>query len=287
MTDTNIQMPSLEDAVASAVRNALMAKDQVEAIDEQLDLADNASEIVRRNAAANNLITEYSGEMKELEDSLKKVFTERFADPAVRAAAFTHAGKVLAKEYSKEVKETLDAKAKEMPSKTLTADERQALENNRARYAKLFKYSKDIIAGMGEDIPEEIKGDLKIRRAGGSRGPNPVGTWDLMVERKEDSGDFERKTMSKDGVTKPATLSLIANTVCKELGWQTRDLKNYIVAQLGDRVTVDEDKNEITFLDDTWTIKLPAPVNRKLRGVRVSDVSANDEDDEEDESATE
>jgi hypothetical protein len=278
MTDTQTQ--DVFDPVGSAVKNATMAREQVESIDEQLDLADNASEIVRRNAAANNLIVEFSDQMKELEDSLKKVFADNYADPAVRAAAFTHAGKVLAKEYGKDVKETLDAKAKEMPSKTLTADERQALENQRIRYAKLFKYSKEIITGMGEDIPEDLKSDLKIRRAGGSRGPNPVGTWDLMVERKEDSNDFERKTMSKDGVTKPATLSLIANTVCKELGWQTRDLKNFIVAQLGEDVTVDEDKNEITFKHDSWVVKLPAPVNRKLKGVLVSDVSTSDEDED-------
>lgn len=278
MSDTQTDVM---DPIASAVRNATMAKEQVEAIDERLDLADNASDIVRRNAAASSLMTEYGTQMSELETSLKDVFGTRFADPNLRAAAFSFTNKFLNKEYGKAVKDTLDEKAKEMPSEPLTSDEREKLEEQRNRYSKLFKYSREIIVAMGETVPEDIATDLKIRRAGGSRGPNPVGTWKLFVERKEGSNDFEEKTQSKDGVTKPATLSLIANAVCKDLGWQTRDLKSYIVAQLGDKVSVNEEKNELTFSDDEWTVVLPAPVNRKLRAVRVSDVSVGDDEEDE------
>lgn len=278
-------------AVQNAIDNALMAKQQVEAIDEQLDLADNNSETVRRNKVTRDLVTEYSSgdnsPASAFEAALASAFTERYNTPDMQVAMVEVAKKFLDKTFGESNKKFLDEKIKDMPTTTLTEDERKQLEDQRQQFAKLFKFSKEIVIGMGKKdlLPDDLKSDLKIRRAGGSRGPSFVGTYRFFVETKENSGEYEEKTITLKGVEKPAGLSVIANTLGKEVdsSWQTRDLKNFILNELNlmdsVRGETSTSPGEVT-LPNTWEVKLPAPVNRKIKGVLISQTTAPDEEDE-------
>lgn len=278
-------------AVQNAIDNALMAKQQVEAIDEQLDLADNNSETVRRNKVTRDLVSENSsGEnslASQFEAALASAFTERYNTPELQVAMVEVAKKFLDKTFGESNKKFLDEKIKDLPAITLSEEDRKNLEDQRSQFAKLFKFSKEIVIGMGKKdlLPDELKSDLKIRRAGGSRGPSFVGTYRFFVETKANSNEYEEKTITLKGVEKPAGLSVIANTLGKEVdaSWQTRDLKNFILEQLNltdaVRGETSTSPGEVT-LPKTWEVTLPAPVNRKLKGVLISETTAPEEEDE-------
>lgn len=275
------------DPISNAVENARLAKQQVEAIDEQLDLADNASETVRKNSVARGFIAEYGEEMKEFEEKLIATFEQRYStSDEMLVAAVTHAKNIITSNFNERVNNILADKIKDMPVQELTDAERKELESKRANFAKLYKYSKEIIEMLDKSrLPEELKTDLRIRRAGGSRGPSFVGTYRFYVETAPDSGEFDEKTITVKGQSKPAGLSLIANTVCQPLDWQTRDLKDYIIKQLNreDSITgVTSTSPGQVALPNTWDVKLPEPVNLRIKGVKVGETTAPDEEDEQD-----
>lgn len=297
MTSTETGVPNAaQAAVQNAINNAIMAKQMVDQIDEQLDLADNASETVRRNKVARDLVSEYSADSEDgtyenstlgqFEKALNDAFVARYTTPELKVAAYTHAKAVLDKLFGEEVRSFQDEKIKTMPTQELTETERKALEDQRGQFAKLFKFSKEIVSAMGQKdlLPPELKEDLRIRRKGGTRGPSFVGTYRFYVETKEGSGEFEEKTVTIKGVTKPGGLSLIANTLGKEVDpeWQTSDLKDFILSELNlsDNVTgVTATSPGQVVLPPTWEVKLPAPVNRRIKGVKLAETTAPDDED--------
>lgn len=275
MTETTgVDESTLPAPVQDAIRNARSARDEVERISNRLALAANASDVVRRNYAANQLVEQFKSDEKFQKIAVTvEGFSSTFAGDELLAAAYTQLRKALVEKYGKKVTEILDAKAKTIPSEPLTSDEEAKLVEERATQAQLYKAYKSIVTAMGQKLPSDLEADITIRR-GGKRGPEIQGSYQFKVEKTKGSGDFG------DAQDK---LSVVANTVtgaASGLNWRTADLKNFILQQLNITPTKNADGKEIVNLPDSFEVTLPDPVGKKLTGTKVSAVTASDEEDE-------
>lgn len=111
-----------------------------------------------------------------------------------------------------------------------------------------YKALRNILEMFGQDV-SDIPEPKRMTGSRGPRGPRTLSKFDYAVD-----GETRSKTQN--------SLSSIANTVCKDLGWKTKDLREFLVSQGLD----------IESPSDTWSYTLP-------NGKVLSAVKSGEDDD--------
>lgn len=113
-----------------------------------------------------------------------------------------------------------------------------------------YKALRNILEMFGQDV-SDIPEPKRMTGSRGPRGPRTLSKYDYSID-----GEPRSKTQN--------SLSSIANTVCKDLNWKTKDLREFLVSQGLD----------LENPGDTWEYTLPN--GKVLSAVK----SAEDEDSE-------
>lgn len=236
--------------------------DEIFAIDEKLDAA-SGSESAGKRALANSIASETENSWKKVADNLVSAF-EKIDDPQIRVGAFTGVLKSVQDRFKNEVDEFL---AKEVANRStdqveISAEELSQMTDARRELVEQYRALRNILEMFGSDV-STIPEPKKRTGARGKRGPRVLTNYDFYV-------DGEARTASQN------SLSSIANTVCKDLGWKTVDLRNFLVEQ-----NIDLENPPAEF-----SVTLPEPVNKVLKGVK-GEPQVDDDDDEVDPEETE
>jgi hypothetical protein len=234
--------------------NTLLDKYQeIASVDEQLDAA-SGSEQAGKRALANSVSAETQKSWEKPVSNLVKTI-QGFDSPELIVGTYTAIQKALRDNFQEQVDKFLTELAASRQSETVTLTPEQLEELNTARKQLVEEYK--AIANILEMFKFDISGVPTPKKRTGSRGPRGPRVFGRYVF----SIDGKERTASQN------SLSSIANTVCKDLGWATADLRNFLV----------ENGFDVENPPETFEVVIPDPVNKTL-----TMVLSEDEDEGED-----
>jgi hypothetical protein len=267
MTDT---MTAPQGGI-SVTPDALREKvDEISQLDEQLDAA-SGSETAGKRALANGLASESENLWKEFADQIvSKIQAQTADDVSQLAGVFTGVVSSLNEAFRNTVDEflTTEVTSRQENREAVSPDQIKEWTDARKTLMEQYKALKGILDLFGQDtsgIPEP----KKRTGARGKRGPRVLQGYDFFI-------DDEPRSQHQN------SLSSIANTVCSELGWKTKELRDFLTESGIDLENPPEDFEGIM---------LPEPVSKKLswkrRTVALDEDGEEEYDDDDDDEADE
>lgn len=270
--------------VLSMLDNLRSLSAQIKQIDSELG-SDATGPVAQRNRIASQYVEQFSSDdnFKGFLDKVIDFVGKQKDNPQLMAALYTELSNRMSKDYGKTVKDHLDAEVKKLPQSdapTISEERKTELANERTKKVGIFKAQKEMLKFYDVlTLPSDIEEPAVRRGAIGPRGASFTKTYQYFFD-----GKLQQLTDS-DGVKSDASLSNIAVAKLKKpLGWSTKQLRDFIIEQLG--ATVNEKTNEVD-LPDVWEVNLPAPVNATLKGVVTTNANVDESDDDEAATATE
>lgn len=273
---------------------------EVKQIDSELG-TDVSGPIAQRNALAKQYVSQHAASSIQKEGDEEQNAMQRFINQAVaqikshfagsdeeKVAIYTAMTDRLDREFGTSVKDFLQKQVDAQPKQeapTVSDDRKQELAQRRSNITEMFKLQTNMLKLLGytDALPTDIEVPTVRRGAVGKR-VSFTKEYQFYVD-----GKLKQLTDADTGEKSNPKLSYIATTVCKDLNWKTKQLRDFIVEHTS--ASVSEDGSEIT-LPDEWEVTLPAPINKTLKGVAVTvtDSSAGvddseDDDDDENESS--
>jgi hypothetical protein len=283
MTDAS---PMNDPQVVSMLDNLRSLSAQIKQIDSELG-TDASGPVAQRNKIASGYVTQFESD-DNFKGFMDKVIgfvnsqTNSGENKDLLVAIYTELSNRMSKDFGKSVRDHLDAQVAALPKQETSeiSDARKSeLAAERAKKVGIFKAQKDMLKFYDVlELPSDIEEPAVRRGAIGGRGAQFTKTYQFYYD-----GKLQQLTDS-DGVKTDASLSNIATAKLKKsLNWSTKQLRDFIVEQLGAKVN--SQTNEVD-LPDVWEVNLPAPVNAVLKGVVTTNASVDESDDGEDEVAT-
>jgi hypothetical protein len=274
---------------------------EVKTIDSELG-TDTGGAVAQRNKLANGYVTQFAASEKDAEGNEQNAM-QRFINQCIqqinqhfvssdeeKVAIYTALTGRLDSEYGTKVKDFLQKQVDAQPKEEkpeVSDDRKQELAQRRSNLTEMFKLQTNMLKLLGftDSLPSDIEVPTVRRGAVGKR-VSFTKEYQFYVD-----GKLKQLTDADTGEKSNPKLSYIATTVCKDLNWKTKQLRDYIVEHTD--ATVSEDGSEIT-LPDEWEVQLPPQINKTLRGVAVTvtdssagvDDTEDDDDDDNGEDAT-
>lgn len=275
--------PMTDPQVVSILDNLRTISAEVKQIDAELG-TDVSGPVAQRNKIASQYVSQFTQDaesdvnrfVNQMVEILNKPDGFSNSDEKLTAVIYLLNDR-LAKGPGSRVTEFLKKQVDALPkTETPTVDDsrKQELADRRSNITNIFKLQNEMLKYYGvTELPSDIEAP-SIRR--GAVGPRVKlnKTYQFYVD-----GKLKQLTDEDGNKTNPG-LSYIATTVTKDLNWKTKQLRDFIVENVGG-ASVSEKGDEIT-LPDTWEVTLPAPVNKTLRGVAVTVVTADTNVDDSD-----
>lgn len=238
-----------------SVDNLKAKADEIAAIDAQLDAdSDKAGKV----AIQNSLASAHEDKWKSVADKLISAF-ENIDDVDVFVANYSGVMSALRTKF----KERVDTRLTELFDKkqaeggeqvTLTDEQIAELTTQRREFVEQFKALQNILKLYGQDV-STVPAPKKRTGSRGKRGPRVLTGYTYLVDGEERKG----------------SLSTIASTVTKELGWKVSELRNYLI----------EKGIDLNDPPPQFEVELPTDPPKTLTAVKGV-VTASDEEDEED-----
>jgi hypothetical protein len=291
-------MTMTDNQAVSIIEQLRGLANQVKQIDAELG-TDVSGPIAARNKIANeyvaryntpNIVTQADGTEKDennftrfISQVVGSVASISGSDEEMMVALYTELGNSLQKRYGDTVKNHLQKIVDAQPKSdapTISDARKIELANERSKAVNLFKLQKEMlkyISSTPVELPSDIEEPSARRGSIGPRGAQFTKTYQYSI-----NGKLQEMTDS-EGVKSLATLSnLVLSKWAKDLGWKTKDLRDYIIEQTG--ATVNKEENTVE-LPDTWSVTLPSPHQDKVLGaelVTASNANVSEAPDDED-----
>lgn len=273
---------SSDPQVLSILDNLRQLSAQVQQIDAELG-TDVSGPQAAKNKLKAQYVEQYSGDegFKNFISKVVSTIRDHFSDtPEYQIAVFTELGNQMDKAFGDTIKnhlqKVIDSQPKPEPT-TITDARKAELADARSKAANIFKLQKEMLKYYDVlELPSDIVEPPVRRGSIGPRGAAFTKTYQYYFD-----GKLQQLTDS-DGVKSDSTLSnLVSKT--KDAGLKsTKELRDYIMAQLN--VTPSADGKTVE-LPDSWSVTLPAPVSKELRGVVSTTATVDESDDGDDDTA--
>lgn len=278
--------PVTDPQVIGLFDNLRKLSDEVKAIDNELG-ADVSGPVAARNKLAKELAAKYTDD--NVTGFVNKIVGQfdnaQFIDSdEKRVAVLTALNEGLEaidKVVTAYLKKEVDAQPK-TDAPTISDARKAELAAERSKKTGMFKCQVEMLKFYDVlELPADIEAPVARRGSIGPRGAKFTKSYLFSFDGKP------QILTDGDGVKTNASLgNLVIKT--KDAGLKnTKELRDFIIEQLG--ATVSEDGKTVD-LPDTWTVTIPAPVDKTLSASVVTTPAVDespDEDDDDDNGSTE